>query len=200
MSEQARKLWQEKLELLLTEEAKAFDPTAKFKIQKDIAEVRAKLAELDLDLRPEPDSPSGPEGAGKRRVYGVFVLAALGIAMLGVVGFWIRDLTRDPVSAAELGATPIHLELRDAEHVVVLQACARQIGADLAIDETPFTGKISIRATGSALSDVMNQICEERCEWEVLEGDPPTLHVRPPAREAPVNAPGEERGLPLATQ
>ena len=39
----ARDVWQKKVDLLLAEEAKACDPAAKFKIQQDIAEARAKL-------------------------------------------------------------------------------------------------------------------------------------------------------------
>lgn len=39
-------IWRAKLEFLLTEEAKAFDPAQKFKLQHDIAEARAKVREL----------------------------------------------------------------------------------------------------------------------------------------------------------
>lgn len=37
--------WKRKLEMLRTEEAKAFDPSAKFKIQEDIEEAKAKIRE-----------------------------------------------------------------------------------------------------------------------------------------------------------
>jgi hypothetical protein len=39
-------IWLKKLDLLLVEEAKAFDPAAKFKIQQDIEEAREKIREL----------------------------------------------------------------------------------------------------------------------------------------------------------
>jgi hypothetical protein len=40
-------LWRKKLDFLLSEEAKAFDPAAKFKIQQDIEEARQKIRELE---------------------------------------------------------------------------------------------------------------------------------------------------------
>jgi len=39
-------MWRKKLDFLLSEEAKAFDPAAKFKIQQDIEEARQKIREL----------------------------------------------------------------------------------------------------------------------------------------------------------
>lgn len=43
----AQELWQHKLSFLLAEEATAVDPGQKFKLQRDIAEARAKLRELE---------------------------------------------------------------------------------------------------------------------------------------------------------
>ena len=46
MSEEARRIWQEKLNFLLAEEAKCSDPVQKFQIQLAITEARVKLEEL----------------------------------------------------------------------------------------------------------------------------------------------------------
>ena len=46
-AQDAREIWREKLDMLLAEEAKAVDASAKFKIRKDIEEARNKLRELD---------------------------------------------------------------------------------------------------------------------------------------------------------
>ncbi len=43
----AKQLWQEKLAFLQAEEPRAVDPEQKFKLKKDIAEARARLAELE---------------------------------------------------------------------------------------------------------------------------------------------------------
>jgi hypothetical protein len=69
VSEEARKLWQDKLEFLLAEEAKAFDPAAKFKIQQDIAEARRKLAEL-APATPDLAEPIEPKWTDELRIYG----------------------------------------------------------------------------------------------------------------------------------
>jgi hypothetical protein len=49
MSDKAVKIWQQKLDFLLVEEAKCSDPAQKFKLQQDIAEAQAKLKELGSD-------------------------------------------------------------------------------------------------------------------------------------------------------
>jgi tetratricopeptide (TPR) repeat protein len=69
---EARKLWQEKLELLLVEEAKAFDPAAKFKIQQDIAEAKRKLEELTpaAQSAADPAEPIEPKWTDELRIYG----------------------------------------------------------------------------------------------------------------------------------
>ena len=57
----AKQLWQEKLDLLQAEEAKAVDPAQKFKIAKDIEEAKAKLAELDDGGGPVRETIGRPE-------------------------------------------------------------------------------------------------------------------------------------------
>ena len=60
----AHRLWREKLDFLLAEEAKAFDPAQKFKLAKEIEEARARLAELEggAGVPPQgtPDGPAQP--------------------------------------------------------------------------------------------------------------------------------------------
>jgi tetratricopeptide (TPR) repeat protein len=72
VNEQAKMLWQDKLEFLLAEEAKAVDPAATFKIRQDIAEAKAKLAELASDAKPvpEPVEPVAPKWTDELRIYG----------------------------------------------------------------------------------------------------------------------------------
>lgn len=71
MNKQARALWQEKLEHLLAEEAKAVDPGLIFNIRQGIAEAKAKLAEL----APAPKPPESievvqPKWTDELRIYG----------------------------------------------------------------------------------------------------------------------------------
>ncbi len=75
MTTKAKQLWKEKLDLLLAEEAKAVDPSQKFKIAKDIAEARAKLAELESETR-EPTRRMAPPRLAHGRRRSPFVVGA----------------------------------------------------------------------------------------------------------------------------
>ncbi|MCB1873718.1 MAG: hypothetical protein KDI49_17255 [Gammaproteobacteria bacterium] len=58
-AENARALWQERLDFYLAEEAKAADPAQRFQLHKAIQEARIRLAELDATDPPRPKD-AGP--------------------------------------------------------------------------------------------------------------------------------------------
>ena len=69
-AENARALWQERLDFYLAEEAKAADPAQRFQLHKAIQEARIRLAELDAtdpprlkDAVPRIDLTHLPAGA-----------------------------------------------------------------------------------------------------------------------------------------
>jgi hypothetical protein len=72
VNDQARQIWQAKLEFLLVEEAKAVDAAAKFKLQQDITEAKRKLAEPIPSARSEtvPAEPIEPKWSDELRIYG----------------------------------------------------------------------------------------------------------------------------------
>lgn len=132
MTAQARRLWREKLDYLLAQEAVLASPAQRFELQQQIAECRAKLAELDEEdqRRREPagssvDLSTLPVGV-EHFLGGQPELAALleaakekGLLVLAVPV--LATGTTGALTGAGADATP----LPDAVRVDALSQCGR---------------------------------------------------------------------------
>jgi len=86
----------------------------------------------------------------------------------------------------------VELRFRNAPLDEVLRSCAKQAGAELAID-SGLRANVSIE-TRTRLADALTGICEAHgCTWQIVPGDPPALLVRrvkgattPPAPPTPL--------------
>jgi hypothetical protein len=86
-----------------------------------------------------------------------------------------------PVDLAKVfGGRPVTLHYRNGDLLPILKDCARQAGLALAVTPGVKSKPLTISVTGTTLAEVMKQICNETCEWE-LQGDleSPLLFVQP---------------------
>jgi len=88
---------------------------------------------------------------------------------------------RGPGDARRYLESPVSLELQDADAATVLKLAAKIIGARLLLDRRLAGETITVDASGVPFSEVLDEICTELgCDWELTDGDPPTLAVHFP--------------------
>lgn len=89
-------------------------------------------------------------------------------------------LTLPALASPQIGHDePIAMELNDADLVEVLQSFAAIGGAQPDIDAT-LEGKVTVRVENTPWSEALDDLCLEHdleCLW--IQGDPPTLRIRP---------------------
>jgi hypothetical protein len=107
-------------------------------------------------------------------LYG-FILALVSV-ILGFIGYISRPPDRRPPDRREqvVRLDPVQQELK-----VVLQRCATQVGAVLALGPG-LGGEVRVSSESGRLKDIMDEICRDKnCRWELQKGNPPVLFVYP---------------------